>query len=182
MPTSDCTPDPIQAVTGPIIDFATVAKPTQVQCYSLLKAQWPWLTYWFNRLFPTFVGALPIRYYESNLQKSLLYLWILQFGPAEMDTWTDIKAAVNGPGESWQNYMAWIDSDAGFSLDAGLSVKRFPEKLLAWLQASCSNTMTCVELAVTFNYVRKPCDNGSCSSQVKAYCVQIDTGSACATS
>jgi hypothetical protein len=182
LPTSDCTPDPIQAVIGPIVDYATVGKPTLAQCYDLIKVKWPWLTYWFNRLFPTFVGPLPIDYFNFNLIKSVLYLWILQFGPAEIDTWTDIKAAVNGSEESWQDYMAWIDSDAGFSLDGGLSVKRFPEKLLAWLQASGGTTMNCVELSTTLNYVRKPCKSSACSSQVKAYCLQIDDGSVCANS
>jgi hypothetical protein len=112
----------------------------------------------------------------------MLKLWILQFGPAEMDSWTDIKTAINGAGENWQNYIAWIEGSPGFSLDAGTTVHLFPEKLLAWLQASCSTTAACKDLALIFNNASKVCDNASCSPAVKGYCTQTSDDSQCAHS
>lgn len=181
--TTSCTPDPIEDMTGPIEDYATEAKPTPFQCYSLLTAEWPWVTYWFNQLFPTFEGPTPFAYASLGYIKSNLKVWILQFGPAEVTTWTHIKAAMNGAGGDWQNYLAWIDSEPGFTLDAGATVHLFPEKLLAWLQTSSGSTTTsCVELIVTFNSASKVCENASCSPAVKGYCTQVNAESACAQS
>ena len=180
--TSGCSPDPIEAMTGSILDYEAVAKPTIYQCLNLLTAQWPFVTYWFDRLFPSFEGPSPINFEEFNMVKSTPQLWILHFGPAEMDTWTDIKEAMNDAGENWVNHMAWIDSSPGFTLDAGQTVKAFPAKLLAWLQSSCSTTAICPELFGAFNMKSTVCDNASCSSEVRVYCAQIDLTNACATS
>ena len=183
LPTTTCTPDPIEYVTGPIVDYATVAKPTRFQCYSLLTSQWPWVTYWFNRLFPTFEGPASITYTNLNTVKTVLKMWILEFGPAEMDTWTDIKAAMNGVGENWQNYLAWIDSDSGFSTDAGATVHPFPAKLLASLQASSyGRTSQSDELKQTINKYSTVCNNADCSSTMKGYCAQVSVTNACAQS
>ena len=180
LPTSGCTPDPIESVTGPIVDYATVAQPTSFQCYSLLKAQWPWVNYWFDHLFPDFEGPLPISYTNFILIKTYLKLWILQFGPSEMDTWTDIKAAINGAGENWKNYIGWYDSNPGFSTDAGVTVHPFPAKLLASLQAGGA-TGSNMEIQV-FNRESKVCADSSCSSTIKGYCLQTNSFSACANS
>ena len=182
LPTTTCTPDPIEYVTGPIVDYATVAKPTSFQCYSLFTAQWPWVTYWFNQLFPTFEGPAPITYTNLLIIKSILKLWILEFGPAEMDTWTDIKAAMNGAGENWKNYLGWIDSNPGFSTDAGATAHPFPAKLLASMLAS-SNSMTVMSTDIqVFNQASTVCANATCSPSAKSYCIQINGASACAQS
>jgi hypothetical protein len=181
--TTGCTPDPIEAITGTIADYATAAKPTISQCYDLLTGQWPFVTYWFDRLFSTFEGPSPVSYQFLNWIKTILQIWILHFGPGDIDTWTDIKEAMNDAGENWVNHIAWIDSSAGFSLDAGATVKNFPEKLLAWLQSSCpGGTATCYEVLVPFNYQSTVCANAICSASVKAYCLQVTSNSACATS
>ena len=181
--TAGCTPDPIEAVTGTIIDYETVAKPTVYQCYELLKAEWPFITYWFDQLFPTFTGPVPNSYANMLFIKTTLQIWILHFGPAEMNTWTDIKAVMNDAGENWKNHMAWIDSNPGFSMDAGTTVKAFPAKLLAWLQSSCSSTTaSCFELMATFSMWSGVCADASCSSSVKAYCAQISPTGPCASS
>jgi hypothetical protein len=181
--TTSCTPDHIEGVTGPIEDYATEAKPTLFQCYRLLKSEWLWVTYWFGQLFPAFEGPAPLAYTQLGFIKQILKLWILQFGPAEMTTWTDIKAAMNGAGEDWQDYLAWIDSDPGFTLDAGTTVHLFPEKLLASLQASSgSKTANSAEVKFSFNIASKVCDNVSCSPAVKGYCFQANKSSACAQS
>ncbi len=183
LPISSCTPDPIEAVTGEIVDYATVAKPTAYQCFDLLKAEWPFVNYWFDRLFPAFEGVSPNSHSNMVFTKTTLQIWIMQFGPSEMNDWTDIKEAMNDAGENWGNHMAWINSSPGFSLDAGETVKVFPEKLLTWLQSSCSSTTAnCFELMTTFNMFSTACSSGSCSASVKTYCTQIQSDSPCAIS
>jgi hypothetical protein len=160
-----------------------VAKPTAFQCYHLLTAQWPFITYWFNRLFSTFEGPSPITLEELIWIKTTLQIWILHFGPAEMDTWTDIKEAMNDVGENWVNHMAWIDSSPGFSLNAGATVKNFPEELRTWLQSSCTNgSGACLEISATFNMKSTVCANASCSPEAKTYCAQISPEGACDSS
>ena len=173
LPTAGCTPDPIESVTGTIIDYETVAKPTDIQCFNLLTAEWPFVTYWFDQLFPTFTGPVPNTHFYMAYLKTALQIWILHFGPAEMNTWTDIKEAMNDAGENWKNHMAWIDSSPGFSLDAGTTVKAFPAKLLAWLQSKCSVTPACMELWATFNLSSSVCYGNSIPLDAQAYCSQI---------
>ena len=181
LPTTGCTPDPIEVVTGPITEYETVAKPTANQCYTLLKAQWAFATYWFNTLFPNFEGPSPTSDVNLIGIKTVLKLWILHFGPAEMDTWTDIKEAMNDAGENWKNHLGWIDSNPGFTLDAGATVKAFPAKLLAWLQSSCSSTTSgCTELFNTLSMLTTVCDKAPCSSTLKGYCRQYNEYSTCA--
>jgi hypothetical protein len=182
LPSSDCTPDPIELVTDTIVDYATTAKPTTFQCYKLLKAQWPYMTYWLNLLFPNLEDMESMSMQGLDSIKSVLYLWILNFGPGEMDTWTDIKAAINGPGENWKNYIAWVDTNPGFSVDGGVNFKQFPDVLLAWLQSSYSSTEDNEELTDTFNYVSTVCDTTPCSSELKGYCSQAFSWSDCAKS
>jgi hypothetical protein len=164
------------------MDYATEATPMPLQCFKLLKAQSAYMTYWFAQLFPDFEGPNPGSLEDFDDIKSVLYLWILHFGPFEIDTWTDIKAAMNGPGENWKNYIAWIDSIPGFSVDAGATVKAFPNALISWLQSSYASTVDCPEVNNTFNVESTVCDNGSCSTAVKVYCKQVVPWSSCASS
>ena len=50
LPTSGCTPDPIESITGSINEYAGEAKPTQFQCYLLLTAMWPYVINAYNHL------------------------------------------------------------------------------------------------------------------------------------
>lgn len=183
IPTSGCTPDPIETVTGPIIDYTGVAKPNILQCYTLLTAQWPYATYVFSQLFPNFEG--PDNYSSPNLLqlKSALYLHILRFGYFEMRSWTDLKSAMNDAGANWKNHIAWLGTSPGFSLDSGLTRKDFPVLFLERLTASCGTvTETCAILNHLFNNASKVCGDSSCSATAKGYCAEIKPSSACATS
>lgn len=180
-PTLDCTPDPIETLIGPITDYATVAKPTKHQCYNLLTAQWPFLTHWFDQLFPNFVGPQGATVDELLKIRSVLYLWILRFGPSEVNSWTDIKNMVKAQASEWANYMAWIETTPGISLQSSIPPTPFPADLLAWLSASCSGvTVGCKDLDV-FNLKSIVCD-AACAAPVNGYCLHVKPGSACATS
>jgi hypothetical protein len=180
---TSCVPDSIEIVTGAIDGYGTNANPTEFQCLKLLNAEWGFLTYWFKQLFPTFEGPPYTSFNNLSHIKNILYIWILRFGAAEMNAWTDIKTAMNGATENWENYIAWIDTDAGFSLDGGATVKPFPSILLAWLQFSCTSTDDCDPLLSTFNWVDAVCYSPNpCTPQLESYCMQVDSGSDCATS
>ena len=183
LPTCDCTPNPIEFVIGTITDEETgLARPTTGQCYELLKAQWPFITYWFRTLFPDFVGPADATDADILAIKSVLYLWIQHFGPAEIEQWADIRSAVNGNAPDWANYMAWVDTSPGFSLDSGTSVLAFPTDLLNWLQASCSQgTVLCNELTL-FNLKSTVCQTSACTSGVLELCSQISPTSNCVLS
>jgi hypothetical protein len=180
MLTHNCVPDSIEQITGPVLDYGTgAAKPTKLQCYSMLKALWPFVTYWFNKLFPGFVGPINSTSLELLSIRAVVYMWILQFGASVMDTWTDVKALVSGNAKDWENYMAWIDSDPGFSVNRGIAAKAFPVELQAWLVTTCNGvTNGCKDLAV-FNLKSSVCEDSGCSAEVQGYCKQIDTSSNC---
>ena len=180
LPESECTPDPIEYIAGSITDYAGIAKPTRFQCNRLLAAQWPYVIKAFDSLFPNFLGPnrLTNNSYESI--QSFLHLLILTFGYAEVNTWTDLKAAWNAPSDNWDNYLAWIDTAPGYTLDGGATVKAFPAALLQWLTTSCADTYSCMELATLFNDKSVVCEDLGCSATIKGYCMQVDDGSNCA--
>ena len=183
LPTAACTKTFIEGITGVISGYGTPAVLfTPQQCYKLLKEQWTPTSYWFTTLFPTFTRPTGATDTELTTIKSILHLWILQFGSAEVGTWTDIKAAANGAAGNWQNYIGWIDIAPGFSLDAGATRKDFPATLLAWLTTYCNNSsFICKELAL-FNLKSTVCANPACLvGTTKGYCGQIAPNSACAT-
>ena len=177
-----CTPDPIEYATEPILEYTTDAQPTYFQCLKLFSVQWPFVTFWFDQLFPNVVRLTPISSRGLQYIKSTLYLWIMQFGPAEMNTWTDIKALFNGAPENWTNYLAWLGADDGFTLDAGATVKTFPPLLLARLKDQCgSDPGNCDELFI-FNRWSSVCDNLLCLPNAKNACTLLDTGGDCQNS
>lgn len=176
LPASTCTPDPIEYATGPIINYATDAEPTYYQCLKLLSLQWPFVTLWYNKLFPSFVGPTPVSKSELARIKSTLYMWIMLFGPAEVDTWTDIKALLNGASEDWKNSLAWFGSEDGLTFDRGASVKAFPPMLLAYVKDQCDNDVDdCGELYI-FNEWSTVCDDSDCLSAAKSACAQLNDG------
>lgn len=183
LPTLECTPSMIEAVTGSAMTYPEpgVAKLSPLQCYSLLTAHWPHVTYAFNLLFPDFVG--PGNLLDTVLRdiKMLLVTFILQFGHQEMSTWTDLKAAWNAPEANWKNYMAWLGPTPGYSLDAGLNKKDFPSTLLSWLQYGCTSTSDCFELKKLFNNYSTACSL-PCSEPVRSYCQLINSSSPCGSS
>lgn len=181
--TSGCSPDPIEEVAGHITDENTgTTRPTSAQCYELLKAQWPFIIYWFRTLFPAFVGPADASDAELMAIRSILFLWIQHFGPNEIAQWTDIKTAVNGEAVGWGNYIAWIGASPGFSLDSGDTELAFPSDLQSWLVSSCHEvTSTCKELAI-FNLKSTVCDKTLCSSRLRELCFEVNPSSSCASS
>lgn len=180
-PIVECTPDPIETVVGPITDYETVARPTKYQCYNLLTAQWPFLTHWFNSFFPGFVGPQGATENELLKIKSVVYLWILRFGPSEINSWTTIKNMIKASGSAWANYMAWIETPPGVSVQPSLPPDDFPADLLDWLTTSCSGvTVGCKDLDV-FNLKSTVCDS-ACTAPTKGYCAHVKPGSVCAAS
>lgn len=183
LPACDCTPNPMEQIIGPFTEESTgTARPTTAQCYELLKAQWPFITYWFRTLFPDFRGPADASDSDILAIKSILYLWIQQFGPAEIGGWTNIKSAVNGEAANWANYLAWVDFKPGFSLDAGATVFPFPVHLLSWLQTLCAQgTAVCKELAL-FNLKSTVCHTSTCPAAVLELCSQVSPTSDCVLS
>lgn len=153
------------------------------QCSLLLISQWPFIIFWFSELFPNFVGPSPSSLYDIQVMKSVLYLWIQQYGPSEINSWTDIKAAVQGASGDWKNYIFWVMEDPGFSLDGGTTIKRYPATLVEGPK-DCINdaedSLFCDELYFIFNKWSTLCKNPLCSDTIKSYCMQSHPYSECA--
>lgn len=71
-----------ESVIGTIDDYSTLgsAAPTKVQCQTLLTATWPHVVYSFSELFPGFTGPEGVGYNDILTIKTILQVWILQFG------------------------------------------------------------------------------------------------------
>lgn len=180
-PAATCSPgDVIQNSIGDIANYADLghAKPTKLQCFALLTIEWPFVNYWFFELFAGFTGPAPASNSELLGIKSILQLWILQFGPNEMQAWTEVLSAVTG---DWKGYTATLKD--GFSTDNGENFTPFPEKLQSWLGIYCGNdTNLCTDLLV-FNRKDPVCEDETCSSSLASeYCSRIQPNSACAQS
>lgn len=182
LPISRCTPNPIESVIGTTILYTDegAAQPTLFQCYKFLTANWPYITNTFNKLFPEFTGPDNLDSMTLNNVKFFLYSIILEIGYAEMNKWTDLKAAWNAPGVNWKNYIAWMSATPGYSLDGGLTKKEFPSLYLARLITNCGSNY-CFELENLF-YIRSTvCNNAACSDTVQGYCLHVRSASPCAT-
>lgn len=151
------------------------------QCYELLKAVWPSITHWFSQLIPGFTGPAGASESELLTIKSVIYLWILQYGPAQLKydgAWIDLTTAFKAASSNWANYLAWMGGSPGYTLDAGASTKSFPADLQAWLANSCSGDCLVQELAV-LNLKSTVCQNPSCVG-MKSRCGLATPGSPCA--
>ena len=116
-------------VMGDIADYDTKpALPTPGQCRSLLTALWPYVNHWFDVIFPNFTGPDYSSYADRLIIKSILKLWIIQFGPTVVDTWDDIKTAMLAPGP-WTTYSA---DATQFSTDNQVNFHPFPAELSNW--------------------------------------------------
>ena len=185
--TTTCTGDPIQNAVGAINNYdspTNPATPLKSQCYKLLRAEWLAITHWFAQLFTPFnpTGASDS---DKNAIKSIIYLWILQFGPNEMrnSDWDDLKTALTSTGSDWTKFLAWVGSDPGYLTDGtNASKKPFPPTLLNWLKSAsgCGGlTAGCGDLQV-FNLKSTVCSDPSCT--VKSRCQEVDASSNCVTS
>ena len=183
--TSNCDEDPLQAaVTGTITGYTsgTGATPSQSQCYELLSTQWFWLIDWFNTLFPNFTGPTGASDDDKLAIKSVIYLWILNFGPSEMsgDDWTELKGVLTNASSNWSKFLGWVGETPKY-VTAGTSIeaKSYPAVLEAWLKSDsgCGGaTAGCADLAV-FNLKSTLCAS-ACA--VQSYCAEVDSTFYCA--
>ena len=125
----------VEAVIGPISrDLSGNLNPTNEECYELLRAQWPFISYWFGLIFPSFSPPAAATTQEIYNTAMGLRVWIFRFGGNNMFTkpaWGPLVAAFNAPGTQWINYLAWTD---GYSTD-GKTALVYPAELQALLNA-----------------------------------------------
>ena len=128
---NDCTLAAIEAITTDIHTANPGSlSPTPAQCHQLLKAEWAMLTYWFNHLFPTFAPP-PTTDRDYLVIKTILQLWILQFGPYTMKNgvlWKGVTDAFNLPSDQWGAISA---DETNYSVGSG--PLNYPLDLAAWL-------------------------------------------------
>ena len=155
----------METAAGAINNFGTLAEPNLAQCKVLLSAQWLYAGYWFEQLFPGFTGPTNANLNDILTIKTILQLWILQFGPLEMSTWSNIKAAMNFHNNAWNSYEA---TTTHFTTDNWNTEQSFPPALSAWISTYCEDE-TCPDLKV-FNVPRSECDNPDCNDSIKIYC------------
>lgn len=171
---STCSPHPISR----IISGFTPSDLSAQKCYKLLTEQWPSVLASFAKLFPLFTGPHNFSINNINEVKASLYLWILQFGYLEMDTWTDIKAAINAPFENWLNYEAWGGTNPGFTTD-GQTIKPFPSTLSSWLSIKCPNSKYCSETEKIFRQkstlCQRDCSSSANTKTICTYCYGTDS-------
>lgn len=171
IPNSDC--NPITALVGVVNADSTGLHPTQDQCYTLLKANWLFVTHWFGKLFRDFtLPTTPVPTVdEAYKTKSVLWLWILQYGPHALSNdplWVDIVTTFNDNMLDWTRLLAWKGVLTGYSPD-GVQRKSFPEQLAAAL------TSTSPELQL-FNRFSTLCSD-VCA--LGAECQQLNPANSC---
>lgn len=152
-------------------------QPEGNQCYLLLESMWPYLNYWFGRIFHSFDP--PLRYLPKSYAIANVKLWILQFTPVTLlrdQDWTPIVTALNQPAANYDNYMAWAGPTPGYTLDGGATIHDLPEALETWVQTNCSFD-SCPDLWV-FLIGTRVCDTSGCLLQEK--CAAILSTSVCA--
>ena len=174
--------DPIENLTGDIDTYSSgsAAKPTPYQCFKLLHADFLSVQYWFVQLFPGFVGPAGATEDELVSIKTVLYSWILNFGPLEMDGWTDLKAAMSAPSANWVSYLGWLGTTPGFTKN-GSTMLEYPPVLLSWLSRAdgCNKVTTGCPDLVVFNLKSTMCEvNHACP--VAAGCGEAKPASFCA--
>jgi hypothetical protein len=150
-PVPDLTCDPLTPVMGVLQSDEAGLHPTADQCYKLLKAEWPYVTYWFGEIFPNFHPP-DTSDYGKYMLKTVLWLWILQYGPGELrgnELWQNIVTTFNNDSLDWTQLFAWMGDLKGFNPD-GSATFSFP----AVLEASLTETSPEMQL---FNYFSEVC-------------------------
>ena len=166
VPTTTCDPLPV-AVTGTIASDVSGLRLTLEQCYELLYTEWPFVTYWFSQLFGDFTPPVSATETEEYELKTVLWLWILQFGPSALSSepaWQAIVTTFNDASLAWEGLLAWSD---GYL--AGGTIHSYPAGL----------TPTAPELSL-FNLFSEVCTTAGCALQTQ--CQEVAPESTCATS
>jgi hypothetical protein len=165
VPGQSCNPLP-EAMASSIISDASGLHPTLDQCYRFLRVQWPYITLWFGELFPTFTPPASATETEVYSLKTMLWLWILQFGPAVLSSepaWQVLVGVFNSNNPlSWGQMLAWNGAYL-----AGGSAHAFPKGF----------TFSPTEREL-FNHFSQVCASSTCTH--KSQCKQVSASSACA--
>lgn len=124
----------VEAVIGPITrDGSGNLQPTQEECFELLRAQWSFISDWFQLLFPNYSPPASATAEEKYATEMGLRIWILRFGGSNMFTqpaWRLLVAAFNAPSAQWSNYLSWA---SGYSTD-GEIIMPYPAALQSALK------------------------------------------------
>lgn len=83
-PVPDLNCNPLAIITGEIASDGDGLHFTLAQCYELLEIQWPFVSSWFGILFPNFTPPPSATEAEIYALKTVLQVWILQFGPSTL--------------------------------------------------------------------------------------------------
>jgi len=131
---NDCV---IPAMTAVMSAFGSAGSyaPTASQCYKQLEAEWSFVLYWFGNIFPQFTPPVGASQTKVLKVKTVLQLWILQFGPSEMTTdldWLALVAVFNSATTPWSTLFAWRSDPPKYTTDANTAVA-FPADLSAWM-------------------------------------------------
>jgi hypothetical protein len=170
-PVPDLTCDPLTPVLGDLHRDSDGLHPNTDQCFKLLKAEWPYVMYWFHEIFPDFTPPDPSSDQEKYMLKTVLWLWILRYGASEIKSdplWQDIVATFNSASLDWAKLLAWAGDIIGYSPD-GVNTLTFP----AVLETSLTQTSPEMQL---FNHFSTLC-NSQCSLGVQ--CQQISASNTC---
>ena len=128
----DCILTAVEAITGDIHTATPgTLSPTATDCYGLLKAQWPMITYWFEELFPTFSPPASTTDRDYVVVKTILQLWILQFGPDQLKfdaDWIAVVGLFNKSSDEW-GYISATNNGVFY----GMGMINFPPELAAWI-------------------------------------------------
>ena len=155
------------AVTGTIASDGSGLHPILPQCYELLRAEWGYVIYWYTHFFGHFNAPVSATETEKYNLKTVLWLWILQFGSYALTTesaWQDIVNTFNNDSLVWGGLLAW---SGGYL--AGGTTHSYPTGL----------TPTSPELSL-FNRFSEVCATAGCGH--KTHCLEVASTSTCATS
>ena len=171
-PVPDLTCDPLTPILGELDAGNTGSlHPTADQCYKLLNTLWPFVTYWFGEMFPNFNPPGTSTKVEKSMLKTVLWLWILQYGPSQLKTnaeWQGIVTTFNNASLDWTKVLAWAGATTGYSPN-GSTKLNFPAVLVTSL------TQTSPEMQL-FNYFSTLCASACI---LGAECQQISTSNMC---
>ena len=158
------------AVTGPVTSDGSGLHLSPDQCYELLRANWLSIKFWFGRTFTAFNPPATATEAGEYALKTVLWLWVLQFGPSALTyetKWQELVGTFNSASLDWGQLLAWGGAAPGYL--AGGTTHTFPTEL----------TPSSGELAL-FNQFSTVCDTENCGH--KAECLLATPTSVCATS
>jgi hypothetical protein len=141
----------------------------------MLEAEWAFVNYWFTEsLFPNLVMPSDASQVNITKVKTILQLWILQFGPSVMKTdpdWIALVQVFNSSPIPWATMLAWTNTSPPQYTTDGSTAVNFPSGLSTWL-----STVSVDKAA--FNTFSQVCVNANCGN---AHCADALPSSLCAS-